>query len=684
MDNMVEKAMPLKGDYSGSHYQRYRDAESADDYDRNRALLNLNLYMPTSAWAMFPGEIRQQFREQGRKPSKYNLIPNYVDGHTGMLISSNAVDPKFVDNEADDLDTTQTLQAMQKAYYADKNLFNYQKSHNAAVLNGCIYRGVEELRISRSFMDPLGRPYFESISPTSVIFDPTAVHTDDLGMESKECWKRFYLYPREIMEMYPEQAENVNGYLSRQSNFSQSTSYVDVPDELVWQNKYMVVEWYNIVTEVVEVAVEKEFMLTLPNKKGVKFGSEEDFVYKKDFFQRERGIELNPANISVRKKKKDALYVTTFAPGLSITLQNKRDERQVRKPDGSTRLPYFVWAFSQKNGKTSGVVDTIADAQEDINKREAARTKFITQTPQQKIIVHPDAYGDDMAKREELTKNLNDPATPFYLDEGAPVGVPLITNINGVQLPPALFQDEQFKIQLMDRMSAFNQAMQGLEGKSGESGVLFSRKVIEGNTLNKTRADRLQDYQMQKFEAWFQMARKLYGGDSEDERKVNLDRTFVDGKGGKTVLNKVEGYTPFGDPVISNDVSKLKRVNVIISETKENDYMKQMKREINIALSQALGPTTPQNMGYKAILDAALVGSIDDISPEQKSELEEMSNLSVESAKKQLMVNNANLDMQLQQINGMMQSQGTEQMMGGGGIPPEQINAQASVQENVA
>jgi len=674
--NAVESAMNLKGDYFGNYYQRFLDADDADAGDRQRALSNLRLYMPTTAWDMFPGEVRQQFTEQSRRPSKYNLIPNYVEGHAGMLTSSNSVDPEFVDSESDDVDVTQTLKSLKRVYLADKNIFHYDQSHNASVLNGCIYRGVEEIMINRSQMDPLGRPKFKSLSPTSVIFDPTAVQTDDIGSESKEAWKRFYLYPGEIKNLFPDSAEAVRGYLAGQSNFSEARSFVNVPEELYWQNKYMVVEWYHSITEKVEIAYDSESMIPLPNSPSYKFGSEEDFNFKKQWSE-SQGRQLNPSAITVRKKKEDALYVTTFAPGLSAVLQNKRDERQIKRTDGSARLPFYVWAFSQKNGKTTGVVDTIRDAQEDINKREAARTKFITQTPQQKMIVHPDAYGDDQAKRDELTKNLNDPSTPFFLDEGAPPGVPLITNINGVQVPQAFFQDEQFKINLMDRMSAFNPSMQGLEGKSGESGILFARKVVEGNTINKVRAGRLQEYQMDKFEGWFQLAKKLYGGDTSDEKLVNMNRTFVESDGKKVVLNKIEGHDAFNQPIIVNDLSKLRRVHVIINEVKQSAYEKQISREVNVSLSNVLGPNTP----YKAVLDAELVKSVDNMTPENKELIDNIAKLSIEATTKNLELQIAQADMQIQQMQGGGQQQGMPgqpQGQGGMEMPPELLNAQAT------
>ncbi|MCP4325017.1 MAG: hypothetical protein GY787_24865 [Alteromonadales bacterium] len=674
--NAVESAMNLKGDYFGNYYQRFLDADNADAGDRQRALSNLRLYMPTTAWDMFPGEIRQQFTEQSRRPSKYNLIPNYVEGHAGMLTSANSVDPEFIDSESDDVDVSQTLKALKRVYLADKNIFHYEQSHNASVLNGCIYRGVEEITINRNFMDPLGRPSFKSLSPTSVIFDPTAVQTDDIGAESKEAWKRFYLYPGEIKNLFPDSAEAVRGYLASQSNFSEAQSFVNVPEELYWQNKYMVVEWYHSITEKVEIAYDSESMIPLPNSPSHKFGSEEDFNFKKQWSE-SQGRQLNPSAITVREKKEDALYVTTFAPGLSAVLQNKRDERQIKRTDGSARLPFYVWAFSQKNGKTTGVVDTIRDAQEDINKREAARTKFITQTPQQKMVVHPDAYGDDQAKRDELTNNLNDPSTPFFLDEGAPPGVPLITNINGVQVPQAFFQDEQFKINLMDRMSAFNQSMQGLEGKSGESGILFARKVVEGNTINKVRAGRLQEYQMDKFEGWFQLAKKLYGGDTSDEKLVNMNRTFVESDGKKVVLNKIEGYDAFNQPIVVNDLSKLRRVHVIINEVKQSAYEKQISREVNVSLSNVLGPNTP----YKAVLDAELVKSVDNMTPENKELIDDISTLSIEATKKTLELQIAQTTMQIQQIKGGGQQQGVPgqpQGQGGMEMPPELLNAQAT------
>lgn len=653
--DVAETDMRLKGDYIGTHLQRFQDAESADHNDRLRGLDNLRRYAPTTSWDAWPYQFSNQFAKQDRKPNNYNFQQMYVEGHASNFISTNTVDPKFVDNEADNKDSVLAIQALQDVWYSDKDYLQYNKSHNDAVLNGCIYRGLEEIRINRTVEDPLGRIGFESLSPTTVIFDPTAVYTDDMALESREAWKRFYLYPEDLARMFPELAEHIRGFQYGTSNFASGYNYTDVPEDYWWQNKVMIVEWFHIVTEEVEVAYDKGNNSVLPETP-YSFGSEDDFQGKFEW-SKKMGYQLNPANIVTFKKEIESLYVTTFCPTLALTLQNKKDERQLYDSTGKSRLPFFVWAYSQKNGKTFGVIDVIKDAQDDINKRDAARTKYMVQTPFNKIIVHPLAYGEDMAKRNDITKNLNDPASPVFLDADSPPNMPLIHTLQGINVNPALLQDEQFKMQLMDRITSLPAAMQGLTGKSGESGVLHTRKVIEGSMMTKMRATRLIEYQNAKFNAWAQLAPGLYGGKTDDERFVNQNRTFIGQEGKPVVANEIAGFSEDGSPIIIKDLSELKRVNVIITETKENDYQKQMNREVNIALSQAMGPVTPQNMAYKAILDKSLTEGIDELSPEDKKKIQQVGELSVSNALKSLQLQSVQLDMQLTQMQGPQQPQ---------------------------
>lgn len=654
-NSLAEMNGRLKGDYIGDHLQRFQDAEQTDYRDRLRGLENLRLYAPTSSWDAWPFDLAAEHVKQGRRANNYNMLQMYAEGLASNFISTNSVDPKFIDNGADNIDSVPAIQKLQKVFFADKDFGKYSKSHNAAVLNGCIYRAVEEIRINRTVQDPMGRIGFESLSPTTVIFDPSAIYTDDLALESREAWKRFYLYPAELAKMFPEKAQDIVGYFQRASNFSQGYNYTDVPEDYWWLNKFMIVEWYHIVTEEMDVAYDKGNNQILPETP-YEFGSADDFNGKVKW-SRQMGFELHPENITTFKKEVESLYVTSFCPTLALVLQHKKDERQIYDNKGRSRLPFFVWAHSQKNGKTFGVIDLVKDAQNDINKREAARTKYMTQTPFNKVIVHPLAFNNDQAKRANIVNNLNDPGSPLILDEQAPPNMPLISTLKGINMNPALLQDEHFKMTMMDRITSLPAAMQGLTGKSGESGILHARKVTEGNMMGRMKATRLIEYQEAKYDAWAQLAPGLYGGKTDEERFVNQNRSFVDNEGTSTVINEVVGFEEDGTPVIVSDLSKLKRVNVIISEARQSEYQKQVDRETNIALSTAMGPATPSNMGYKAVLDAELVTGMDNLPPAKKKKIEEIAELSVDNAMKQLQLNNLQLDMQIQQLQAPQQPQ---------------------------
>lgn len=682
IQGMVEASIGMKGSYAGNHWERFLEAESADSLDRRRGLENLQLYLPTHALDVFDPQVQREFVDQNRKPNKYNFIPMYAEAHAGNLVIANSVDPKFIDSAAIGNDSSDTLNTLLDVYYTDKNAFNYDKARNSAVLNGCIYRGVEEVHITRKTDDGMPRIYFESLAPTSVIFDPTAIFSDDIAEEARESWRRFYYYPKELMSLFPDAKNMIRGYAQSQSNFSQARTYIDVPEEVYWQNKLQVIEWHHTIAEKVEVAYDTKYQIELPNEKGLQFGSKEDFMFKQDFMK-EQGRSLDPGDISTSSKMVDTLYLTTFCPTLNLTLQSKRDERQIFKTNGDVRLPYHVWAFYQKNGKTSGLIDTIKDAQNDINLREAAKTKWLTQTMHNKTIIHPLAYGDDMAKRNNMVNNLNDPSEPLLLDEDAPIGVALIQTINGGPMNPAFMEDEHTKIEFMNKMTGLNPAMQGIEGKSGESGILYGRKVSEGNMLAKHRSDALQNYEKSKQDSWFQLALLVYSGQNKDERIVNRNRSFVNKDGKRIILNEVTGYDPDNTPIVINDLSKIKRGYTIISVTKQNDFRRQQEREVNIALSNAMGPTTPQNAGLKAILEADLVMGVEDLSPERKAQIEEMSEINVEIAKKTLILTELQLDQQIAQLQGGQPQMpgipgdgggGQQQALGGPQIPPELAN----------
>ncbi len=647
--------------------QKYRNAKTTDYYDRRRALTNLSLYAPTSDWEVWPSHLAEDLRNMDLPPNHYNFIQMYVDGAAGNFVV-NKVDPQFIDRSDDSIDFSETLDYLKEIYYSDKNFMNYKASHREAILNGCIYRGVEEIKTVRTPQEPMGRVGFESLSPTAVIFD-TYNLTDNVAKGSNEAWKRFYLTPSQMVKYFPQMEDGIKQRLEsmkhhEEGNFSQDTT-VKFPESSNWGSKYEVVEHYYKKDTTIKKAVDTKTGTILPGT-GFDFGSQEDYISKLNW-AKTNGISLHPENITTISIPHEELWVRTFCYDMALQLEERPDERQLESETGGVRLPFFTWSYITKSGKSIGLADLGKVMQDDLNKREANKTKVMTKTPfNGKPWVHPLAFGEDEDNKKKFVDEYNDPTKPFVFDSDAPPNMNLFGIAQPANINPAIFQDETFKMGLMDRILRLPPAMQGMPGKSAESGILHSRKVIEGNIMQKMPSESLEDYQKEKFKAWLQMAVKLYGGNSKDEKVANYNRTFHKKTGEKIVVNKFKGFDEDGEHIVENSLSELRAVDVIISQSKDNDYMKQQRREVDIAYLQAMQPS-PTNMGQRAVIEADLAKNLDGVTPEELEQIKEMANLSIEIAKKQMLAKSAELDTQIQQLQQMAQ----QPMPGAGGNIPQ-------------
>ncbi len=662
-------------------YHIFQTAKQADLFDKKRGQENFILYAPTDNWQTWSATNIATLKAEGRTPNYYNFLQLYVEGNAGNFFL-NKVDPHFVDRAGDGIKTKQALEALSHAWYSDKEHFDFNASYLSAIVNGCIYRGVEEIKIARTEDEPRGRIYFESLSPMSIIFDPTNL-TDDIARGSKEAWKTFYLYPRDMASFFEWTIPNVRSRLIELSKYAQEARqfpqrFAEFPIEETWGTMYQVVEHYHIKKEYKYTAYDSANNVQLPET-GHKFGSMEDFVGKVQW-SRSQGYDLQPEDIKEIKIPVEVLYVTTFCPQLGIVFDNRRDERQITDAKGNVKLPFFTWSYITKNGKSVGLIDLGKDMQNDINNREQAKTKILTQTPVNgKMVAHPDAFGGNAQKEQEFKENYTDASKPFILDKSAPQNIDmLMKNVNGATLNPAIMQDENSKISMMDRILRLPPAMQGLQGKSGTSGILFGRQVIEGNVLQKVPASSLEQYQNYKFEAWMSLAITLYGGRTKAERMANYDRKFSLADGTTKIANEFVGIDDNGQDIVLNDISKLTRASVIISQSKDNDYMKQAKREVDIAYLTAM-PPTDTNQGYRAIAEADLAKNMDGVTTEQEKDIDEMAQSTIRIAKKNLLLQEAGLDQQLEQLQTLKEQAPPEMGgSGGGGMPKGDVEVPAN------
>ncbi len=639
---------------------RHTTAAKAYMPHRMRCMKNMKAYasLGTDQWSE---SLLTDLRKEGRVPSTYNFAQYIIDGVVGNYMM-NWFDPKFNDREDDDVDATNAIVALQKKYYSDKKRFSYKQSSLRSTRNGCIFGGWEELVIDRE-VDPRGNVKFESVRPDMIIPDVHNV-SDEISRKSKEIFKEFYLSASEMIHYFPNASGKIMDTLrglakdeTEKADYAQPKVDSITHETSRFGKKYLVVSWYHMEYEKKNKVIDKNTLEELPDL-GFEFGTEEDFVAKA-MYAKSKNQTFDPNNIVVVQKSVPVLWCTTFCKDLAITLDNRKDERQL-----NGMMPFYCWAFMMVNGVTIGLMDLIIDAQDDINKREATKTKYLTQTPLGgKMWIHPTAFGTSGEEREEAIANMNDSTKPLILSPDVPEGLSssLMGIMQGMQIPQGVLQDESVKIDFLSKIGRLPPAMQGFSEKSGESGILMGRKVIEGSIMQRVPMEFLLEKERQKATDYVTMTLKLMGSEDKTKWLANLNRKFKATDGTDVIINEVISTDEFGNPVeVKSDVTKLKSIEVDITESKENDFVRQMKRESVVASLQAIQPS-PTNAGIRAELEAQLINSLDYATTQDREKAEE-------AAEKAREVSMAQTELTLMSIN--QQKQQITQMAMGGGAPP--------------
>lgn len=607
------------------HLQRFKRAKQADDVDRQRGLRNMQAYMSLDN-GQWSDQMVAELKRQGRDPKTFNFLQFLVRGHAGNYVM-NSVDPRFIDREDDSIDTTEALTALQAAWYSNKERGNYKISLMQCIENGLVYRGVEELVIHRPSNDPkTWLIKFISISPKLVIFDPCNTN-DRLSRTSREAWKMSFLTSKQLLRYFP-QAENeimnaVKFRLDRdESEFEeQDLGKFRRMDLERLGNRELVIEYMHMEDEKVIHDIHISGKVLPVSKHPI--GSEADTAFKIDWAARQ-GMELRDEDITTVVDWEPTLKLTTFCPRLGITLQDKKDERQ------TGHLPLYAWSFIQKEGKSIGLIDFLFDAQEDLNKRNMAITKILTQTPiAGKSWVSEDvADGTNGTTINDVVNDLNDSSKPLVVPSGLP-GDRMFGISQGMSLPNGLLQDETIKIDFLNKIASLPPAMQGFSERSGESGLHLGRKVLEGTIMQRVPQEWVLQHEHDKAEDWVVIAKKLYSGPH------NYNRTFSSAGGtNKVVANRLVGFDENGSDIVKADIGSLDRVDILIIETKENDYLKQARRELDVAALQAMPPTQTNDM-VRAAFETSLAMNQDFVDDEEREKARKACDLRYELAMEQ-------------------------------------------------
>jgi hypothetical protein len=624
---------------------RYATARAADYEPRKRCLRNMAGYLND----LIPEYLKAALFRDNRLEQNFNILMPIIRGHVGNVLM-NWFDPKFNSREGDSIDA---IEALYKVYLAQKERYDYKASAASCYENGYLSKGAEVLILDRPSSNP--REWglkFVNIRPDRITMDQNS-DGDRISRNAQECWIDHWITPAQAIREYglPGNGKEREILLKLQKDFRDAAVF-DAPVTALYSSVdpkkigslMHAVEWMHIEHE----RLIKQYLKTgtpIPSS-GYEIDTVEDILFKKDWAA-QHGFELTEDMILTMVDWSPVMYTTVFAPELAILFDHRKDFRQL---DG--HVPVYTWSFIQKNGMHLGLWDYIYDIGQDFNKRELAKTKIITQTPiAGKSWLRRDMFDSD-DEFKNACRDFTDSSKPLAIGENAPPAAQGFGILPGTNVPPSILQDETFKMRLNEFIGLLPPAMQGRSERSADTGVSIGRKVVEGNTMMRQESNSVIQHENDKHEDWVIVACKLFGNSI-----INMNRRFTFNKGKEEiVINEAVGIDAVGNTVMRNAIGSLTRVNVVISQAKENDFITQARLEKAVASLQAM-PPSETNQLHRAAIEYAVVNSMDFSTDEDRELARRLSD-------KQLQIVEKNADLQIRTLDNQLK------MPQGGPVPP--------------
>lgn len=162
------------------------------------------------------------------------------------------------------------------------------------------------------------------------------------------------------------------------------------------------------------------------------------------------------------------IHVTTVAPYFENAILLDKD---LNHPSRNFDVfPIFSFRYNIQASEASSFIDLLLDIQDDVNKGKSQIRDYVTKIISQKMFLDR----RDQEAIDLLNERGNDPATVAIGLKNAAVKVQ--TTAPG-QIPPEIMMNTESSAQFAQRISLVNDSMVGRSEKSGESGVLFQKKL---------------------------------------------------------------------------------------------------------------------------------------------------------------------------------------------------------------
>jgi hypothetical protein len=516
-----------------------------------------------------PSHLLEQLRSEGRSIATFNFIQNKVLTLAGSFLE-NKYDIDFMPRGNTSADAIAVLDEL---YRFDRDQSRMDIQRLQFLVSFLIQQGV--LEIYKDYTEsPLGHIRFRYRNGFQFYFDP-AWATINIK-DNRRIFIHTLMDAEQIVETYGHKNAELQDQYERLKRMEDDASdQTEEIDKLCDRSPefYESVGRRHKVIECVEMKWVKKARLYNTRSQEWLPPMDERVARARLRFPGSEDLRLMPDHYQ-------ECYRTIICPsvGKGLVLDEGPDDIQVET------YPYFVGSALTINGERQGVVDPLKDPQATYNKRESTMTHWQGVSALGIEFVEEDAMTDPEYRRYLREGNI--PGSKFKVSSGSNKDQKIIVKDRGTA-PQDLNQSADRALMMGDRIWA-PPSSQGFAERSGESAKLYDSKKQQAEKALRVAQEVLMDIEHQMGMAYFLAAKQCYSG---APREV----TTADGK--VIRLNWV------GDDGLKyNEIGKLSRVNVIVTESPEARSMREERLGIFFQLRSAV--TTP---AAQAVIDKKII-----------------------------------------------------------------------------
>ncbi len=536
------------------------------------------------AWKFYFGAHGEQWDDKARlykeqnqqRMAQYNIIRQKVATFSGMLIADE------YDFEFDPITGVKTtgVEALENAYYCDKEVCDYDYHYGLVIEDGVIHLGILEVVIDKD-KDYRGNIAFKRALPGRWVVDPYWKTDDD--RDCMKAWKQGHMTIQQLEETFkklPDSPE-FNAELQRLKKVGMNWSpknigEYDMPNPH-FKNSYQVIEshWVEKVHTKKIIAKNEAgqwvpFPITDDNERLEQF-AEENCIYDWENAKTVPYID--------RIHHSEIICPELWPYDL---LDSGKPEIQIKG------LP--IIQFTTKRdiaGRNQGKVRDMMDPQKDLNYSQSKRWELLANQLGGGLVYDKRRFTTE-EDQEDFEKNHNDTSRAWGIN-GDPNSI--ATHLRDAQVNPELARQSEQPFEYLDRITGVSAAAESRGQGANEPASLFAMKLKVNKIGTLTIDKRVNRFRERMAEAYFNQAMITYAG---------AERKFTTRNGKKeAILNEDVGYG------IKNKVEDIPRVSISISES-PNNLTKQLRDRAEVSsILESIPPEyrEPLAIAYSALFE---------------------------------------------------------------------------------